>query len=59
MIVYLVISGQCGLKHTGNNLQISQDKQMILLLENTLRGGISSVYGDHYVKSDEKNDKIY
>ena len=30
---------------------------MILLLENNIRGGISSVMGDRYVKSD-KNKKI-
>ena len=30
---------------------------MILLLENNVRGGISSVTGDRYVKSDE-NKKI-
>ena len=27
---------------------------MILLLENIIRGGISSVAGDRFVKSDEK-----
>ena len=27
---------------------------MILLLENNIRGGISSVMGDRYVKSDQK-----
>ena len=48
---------QCGLKYTGINLQTLQDKDMILLLENNIRGGISSVMGDRYVKSD-KNKKI-
>ena len=47
-------SWQCGLKYTGINLQTLQDKDMILLLENNIRGGISSVMGDRYVKSDEK-----
>ena len=47
----------CGLKYTGINLQTLQDKDMILLLENNIRGGISSVMGDRYVKSDE-NKKI-
>ena len=47
----------CGLKYTGINLQTLQDKDMILLLENNIRGGISSVMGDRYVKSD-KNGKI-
>ena len=48
---------QCGLKYTGINLQTLQDKDMILLLENNIRGGISSVMGDRYVRSDE-NKKI-
>ena len=48
---------QCGLKYTGINLQTLQDKNMILLLENNIRGGISSVMGDRYVRSD-KNKKI-
>ena len=48
---------QCGLKYTGINLQTLQDKDMILLLENNIRGGISSVMGDRYVISDE-NKKI-
>ena len=51
---------QCGLKHTGINLQTLQDKDMILLLENNIRGGISSVMGDRYIKSDEnKKDIVY
>ena len=45
---------QCGLKYTGNNLQALQDKDMILLLENNIRGGISRVMGDRYVKSTDK-----
>ena len=48
---------QCGLKCTGVNLQTLQDKDMILLLENNIRGGISSIRGDRYVKSIE-NEKI-
>ena len=32
---------------------------MILLLENNIRGGISSVMGDRYVKPDEKKDIVY
>ena len=48
---------QCGLKYTGINLQKLQDKDIILLLENNIRGGISSVMGDRYIKSD-KNKKI-
>ena len=48
---------QCGLKCTGINLHTPQDKDMILSLENNIRGGISSVLGDRYIKSDE-NKKI-
>ena len=45
----------CGLKYTGINLQTLQDKDMILLLENNIRGGISSVMGNRYIKSDDNN----
>ena len=48
---------QCCLKYTGKNLQTLQDKDLILTLKNTIRGGISSFMGDRYVKSDE-NKKI-
>ena len=48
---------QCVLKHTNIKSQTLQDKDMILLLENNIRGGNSSVMGDRYVKSDE-NKKI-
>ena len=41
---------QCGLKYTGINLQTLQDKDVILLLEKIIRGGISSIMGDRYVK---------
>ena len=47
----------CGMKYTGINLQTLQDKDMILLLENNIRGGISSIMGNRYIKSD-KNKKI-
>ena len=50
---------QCGLKYTGINLQTLQDKDMILLLENNIRGGISSVMGDRYIKSDENKKILY
>ena len=32
---------------------------MILLLENNIRGGISSVMGDRYIKSDENKKILY
>ena len=50
---------QCGLKYTGINLQSLQDKNLIFLLENNIRGGISSVIGDRYVKSDENKNILY
>ena len=50
---------QCGLKYTGINLQTLQDKDMILLLENNIRGGISSVMGDRYIKSNGNKKILY
>ena len=50
-------TGQCGLKYTDIKLQTLQDKDMILIIENIIRGGISSVMGEIYVKLDE-NKKI-
>ena len=50
---------QCGLKYTGIKLQTLQDKDIIFLLENNIRGGISSVMGDRYVKSDENKKILY
>ena len=50
---------QCALKYTGINLQTLQDRDMILLLENSIRGGISSVMGDRYVISDENKKILY
>ena len=50
---------QCALKYTDIKLQTLQDKDLILLKENNIRGGISSVMGDRYVKSDEDNSILY
>ena len=50
---------QCALKYTDIKLQTLQDKDLILLIENNIRGGISSVMGDRYVKSDENNKISY
>ena len=50
---------QCGLKKTGINLPTLQDKDMILLLENNIRGGVSPVMGDRYIKSDDKKKILY
>ena len=50
---------QCALKYTDIKLQTLQDTDLILLIENNIRGGISSVMGDRYVKSDEDNSILY
>ena len=50
---------ECGLKFTNIKLQTLQDKDMILFLENGIRGGISGVMGDRYVKSDENTNIVY
>ena len=50
---------QCGLKYTDINLKTLQDKDMILLLEKNIRGGISSIMGDRYIKSDENKKILY
>ena len=50
---------ECGMKYTNINLRTLQDKDMILLLENNIRGGIPSVMGDKYVKSDENKKTLY
>ena len=50
---------QCALKYTGMNVQTLQDKDIILLLENNIRGGISSVMGDRYIQSDENKKILY
>ena len=50
---------QCGLKYTGINLQTLQDKDMILLLENNIGDGFSSVMGGRYIKADENKTILY
>ena len=52
-------SYQCALKYTDIKLQTLQDKDLILLIENNIRGGISSVMGDRYSKSDENKKILY
>ena len=49
----------CGLKYTDIKLQTLQGKDVILLLEKNIRGGISSIMGDRYVKSDENKKILY
>ena len=46
---------QCGLKHADIKSQTVQDNDLILILENNIRGGIGSVMGDRHLKADEKN----
>ena len=48
---------QCGMKHTDIKLQTLQDTDLILTLEDNIRGGISSIMNDRYVQSDD-NKKI-
>ena len=50
---------ECALKYMDIKLQTLQDKDLILLLENNIRGGISSVMGARYVKSDENKNILY
>ena len=47
-----------GLKYTGKILETLQGKCMIFLIENKIRGGISSVTGQRSVKSD-RNKTIW
>ena len=50
---------RCALKYTDIKLQTLQDKYLILLIEISIRGGISSVLGERYVKSDENIKILY
>ena len=50
---------QCALKYTDIKLQTLQDKDLNLLIENNIRGGISSVMGDRYLNSDENKKILY
>ena len=50
---------QCALKYLDNKLQTLQDKDLILFLENIIRGGNSSVLGVRFVKSDDNEKIIY
>ena len=50
---------QCALKYFEIKLQTLQEKDLILTLENNIRGGLSGVMGDRYVKSDENKKMVY
>ena len=47
-------TSQYSLKYTDIKLQTFRDEDMILLMENNIKGGISTVRGDRFVKSDDK-----
>ena len=49
----------CGLKNTDKKLQTLQDEEIILISENNIRVGVSSVLGDRYVKSDGNKKILY
>ena len=47
------------MKHTDIKLRTLQNKDLILTVENDIRGVISSVMGDRYVKSDDNKKILY
>ena len=47
------------MNYTIDELHTLQDKDLPLLNENNIRGGISSVFGDTYVKSGENHKILY
>ena len=50
---------RCGWNYTAIGLQTPKDKDMILLFEKFNRGGLSSVMGDIYAKSDNSKKIMY
>ena len=50
---------KAGLKLTNIKLDFIKDKDLLLLLENKIRGGISSVMGDRFVESNENKQILY
>ena len=54
-----VYTRRCAWKYTGRKSQTLQDKDLILTLENNIRGGIGSIMGRRYVKSDEDKKILY
>ena len=50
---------KAGLKLTNIKLDFIKDKDLLLLLENNIRGGISSVMGDQFVESNENKQILY
>ena len=50
---------QGGLNYTRINQKTIQDKDLVLILENNIRGGVSNIMGDCYNKSDENIKILY
>ena len=50
---------KAGLKLTNMKLIFIKNKDLLLLLENIIRGGISSVMGDRFVESNENKQILY
>ena len=50
---------KAGLKLTKIKLDFINDKQLLLLLENNIRGGISSVMGPRFIESNENTKLLY
>ena len=50
---------KAGLKLTNIKLDFIKDKNLLLLLENNIRGGISSVMGNRHVQSDDNEQILY
>ena len=50
---------KAGLKLTKIKLDFRKDKQLLLLLENNIRGRISSVMGPRYIESNENTKLLY
>ena len=50
---------KAGSKITKIKPDFIKDKELLLLLENKIRGGISSVMGPRYIESDENTKLLY
>ena len=50
---------KAGLTLTNIKLDFIKDRDLLLLLENNIRGGISSVMGPRYIESDENTKLLY
>ena len=50
---------KAGLKLTNIKLDYTKDKEVLLLLDNNIRAGITSVMGPRYIESDENTKLLY